>query len=387
MKVIVTIAGLDMRSGGPSRTVPALCSAMAAEGAKVEIVAVRENKMEAVNKSLEGLDLRVISTGTSRYDPLSWRREFQLCVEKALDTAESPVIYDVGLWLPSNHYARIVARRRKVPFVASPRGMLSERALQVSKLRKRMAWLAYQKRDLLAADAFHATSAAEADDIRARGVRKPIAVIPNGVNLPNAERNRSRRDHRKTVLFLSRLHPIKGIEDLITAWARLQPQGWRVVLAGPDEKNYRAKLEALVRQLDLGQAISFRGPVTDVEKWGLYGQADLFVLPSYSESFGQVIAEALASGLPVVTTKATPWQEVEASNCGWWIEPGVESLITALNEAVNCTFDNLHAMGQRGRTLIREKYSWNVAAKQMLALFAWLQQPTTPKPACIRLNE
>jgi glycosyltransferase involved in cell wall biosynthesis len=372
MNIVVTIAGLDPESGGPSRTVPALCSALAREGAAVHVVTVRENRVALSANFIEAVKTSVIPIRTSRYDPFSWRKSFYNALERLIRTTEPTVLYDVGLWLPSNHFAAATARKHRIPFVSSPRGMLSEHALGISKVKKKLAWTMYQRRDAQSASAWHATSQSEANDIRAQGLKQPIAIIPNGVDVPKRKTVASENRRQRTMLFLSRLHPIKGLKDLIEAWARLKPNDWRVIVAGPDESNYRAELEALVGSFELTKQFDFIGPVADNDKWNLYGTAELFVLPSYSESFGQVIGEALASAVPVITTKATPWSDIEAENAGWWINTGVDPLTGALCDAVSRAPAELRAMGERGRELIQRKYSWSRVAKEMKSLYEWL---------------
>jgi glycosyltransferase involved in cell wall biosynthesis len=126
----------------------------------------------------------------------------------------------------------------------------------------------------------------------------------------------------------------------------------------------------------------FLGPVGDERKWEVFGQADLFVLPTKSENFGIAIAEALAAGVPVITTKAAPWQELESHRCGWWVDVGVEPLAAALREATAASPDVLREMGLRGRELVRERYSWPKIAEDMKAVYEWVLG-RGPRPGCV----
>ena len=254
----------------------------------------------------------------------------------------------------------------------SPRGMLSAQALEVSKWKKRLAWLAYQKSDLQIARVLHVTSETEAEDCRHRGLTQPIALIPNGIDVPPAGDLQKPKNGLRSALFLSRLHPIKGLKDLVQAWARARPAGWRVVVAGPDEDGHRKEVETLVDKLGLHEQFDFVGAVDDEEKWKLYSEADLFMLPSYSESFGQAIGEALAAGVPVITTRATPWREIETNRCGWWIEIGVDSLAKALSVATSSSDAELQQMGRRGREFVKKQYSWQASAKKIISVMQWL---------------
>jgi glycosyltransferase involved in cell wall biosynthesis len=275
----------------------------------------------------------------------------------------------------------------EVPRIVSPRGMLSEWALQQGSARKRAIWWLYLKRDLDSASLLHATAHSEASDFRNCGLTAPIAVLPNGVNLPpQLDRRDLRSRPERVALFLSRLHPKKGLLDLIEAWSVLRPPNWRLVIAGDDEGGHRAVVEKTAAQRGVRDLIDFVGPVGDAAKWDLYATAELFILPSYSENFGIVVAEALAAGVPVITTRATPWKELQDIGCGWWIDTGAASLTSALREGIQASDETRVAMGKRGRELVETRYSWASAAEKMLACYRWLlgQQE---KPECVNLSD
>ena len=293
------------------------------------------------------------------------------------------VVHVHGLWLPLHHGAARAARQAHTPLVVSIRGMLEPWALAHRRWKKRLAWPLYQRRDLQQAAVLHATSVAEAGAIRGRGLTSPIALIPNGVEVPAVLPERVRSATRRA-LFLGRLHPIKGLPMLIEAWRRVGPVGWELVLAGPDEDGHRATLDAQVHAAGLGDAISFAGPVADADKWALYRTADVFVLPSHTENFGLVVAEALGAGVPVLTMKGTPWCELETHRCGWWTDVSVDALAAALTEATLSPRADLDAMGARGHALILDRYGWPDAARQMKAVYEWILG-TGCRPPCVQL--
>jgi len=172
---------------------------------------------------------------------------------------------------------------------------------------------------------------------------------------------------------------------LIEAWANVRPNDWKLILVGPSEGGHRSELEAQVQRQGGGDDIIFEGEVPDDEKWSYYRDADLFILPTYSENFGIVVAEALAAGVPVITTTGTPWKEVATHGCGWWVEPDVDALQGALNEAVQCSDEERAAMGARGRVLVKERYSWQRVGKQMKATYHWMLG-NRDRPEWIRLE-
>ena len=293
------------------------------------------------------------------------------------------IIHDNGLWLPSNYASAKAAKSLQIPLIVSTRGMLEPWALKYRGWKKQFVWLAWQKAAIDRAAVLHATAPKEADNLRALGLNNPIAVIPNGVGLP--EFSHKIRGDIKTALYLSRIHPVKGLMNLVEAWAQVKPQGWRMVVAGPSEANHDKEIKRAVINAGLEDQFEFPGPVDDILKWDLYQQADIFVLPTFSENFGIVVAEALASEVPVITTKGTPWRDLEDQRCGWWVDIGSDPLADALKEAMALNDDERLEMGRRGRTLIKEKYSWAKIAADMLEVYTWVHNGGTP-PDCVRLD-
>lgn len=381
MKVVHTVNSLRADHGGPSRSVTALCSALAERRTEVEIVThARGTGEEApvVPEAEVPVHLVEREAGWRTFAP--GRDAFSDTVEQV--TGRHGVVHDHGLWLPSNHAAAQAARRAARPFVVSARGMLTPWSLEQSRAKKRAAWALYQHRDLKSAALFHATAESEAEDIRRVGLRQPIALIPNGVELPEGYGTCRPEGASRQAIFLSRLHPKKGLLNLIKAWAQVRPEGWKLVLAGPDADGHRAEIERAIDVAGLAGTVQFMGTVGDDAKWDLYRRADLFVLPTFSENFGIVVAEALAAGIPAITTTGAPWQDLETHECGWWIDIGVEPLVEALREAVARSDQQRRAMGQRGRALVETAYSWAHVAEQMESVYSWLLGQGT-KPDCV----
>jgi glycosyltransferase involved in cell wall biosynthesis len=182
----------------------------------------------------------------------------------------------------------------------------------------------------------------------------------------------SNSERPRLALFLSRLHKKKGLELLIEAWSRVKPDGWKLVVCGSGSPEYTARLKRLARNSPVSDSISFSGSVVGGAKERQLAASDLFILPTMSENFGLVVAEALAHGVPVVTTHGAPWQELEEYRCGWWTAIGVAPLCEAIREATSMPGEELATMGRRGRILIGERYSWKVVAPQMIDVYRWL---------------
>lgn len=368
MRALQVIAGLAPTHGGPSYSVPRLSAALNGVGCMSEVLTV------GVERSTNASE---ISEYPPRYErtPILSKLRLSPALRGALSARShfAPVIHDHGLWLMPNVYAGQVAAEMKCPLVVSPRGMLAAPALAVSPIRKRLFWTLFLARSLSTAAAWQATSLREAEDIRAFGINAPIAVIPNGIDLAERGALHSDRVGPRTILFLSRVHPHKGLPTLLEAWSRLAPHcsDWRIVIAGPDEAGHRLELGRMINSHAIPR-VNFVGPVYGKAKEALMQQADVFVLPTRSENFGIAVAEALAAGVPAIVTKGAPWQGLEERRCGWWIDQGVAPLVEALRAATTLPARIRREMGARGRTWMEEDFSWEAVARQTMALYAWV---------------
>jgi glycosyltransferase involved in cell wall biosynthesis len=156
------------------------------------------------------------------------------------------------------------------------------------------------------------------------------------------------------------------------------------MIAGPDEGGHAAAVARLVADLGLNASVELAGAVAGAQKAALYRSADLFVLPTFSENFGLVVAEALSFGVPVITTRGAPWADLETHGCGWWIDTGVAPLVEALRAATTLSDVERQAMGERGRVYV-QRYDWNRIAEQTLALYRWVLGQGE-RPACVRVD-
>lgn len=303
----------------------------------------------------------------------------------ALANLAPTLIHLHGLWQYHAWASHRVAQQTHVPLVISPRGMLEPWALRQGRTQKWIAGVLFQRRMLEQAACIVATSRLEAEGLRSAGVTSPVAIIPNGVDVPPehwralGEASRG-AGVRRTALFLSRVHPKKGILDLLSAWKVLAPRDWRLRIVGPSEGGHAGVVAAYIHAHGLRESVTLEGPLWGDDKRQALAEAALFILPSYSENFGLVIAEALAAAVPVITTKATPWQELVTERCGWWSEVGAAALTEVLNGALNTPAADLAAMGRRGRALMERRYSWRTVAEDMMELYRWVLGETKDAP-------
>jgi glycosyltransferase involved in cell wall biosynthesis len=358
------------------------------------------------------------------------------------EAAKADIVHNHGLWMWPNAYAREAAVAAGKPLIISPRGMLEAWSLNRSRLRKAVAWRLFERKNLQSAAMFHATAESEAESIREASKRLrdeeskrpkvketiaevPIVVAPNGVDLPDLGRRPGREtieekfpelNFRRWVVFMSRLHPKKGIDVLLRAWARqnVEHGAWSMehgegesrrgerpkdqelersrtadspkangamlsrgqtkdlpvlILAGSDLIGYRREVEKMVKELGLEDSVVIIGEVQGEMKDTLLANADLFVLPSYSENFGIVVGEAMSWERPVITSTGTPWKEVAEVGAGWWVKPEEESLAEALAEAMDKRPQELEATGAKGRALVEERYTWAAPAERLVRAY------------------
>lgn len=379
VRIIQTIAGVQSQHGGTSRSVPALCESLA-EIPGNHVTLLTTSAPEGDHNCLPGSPVESIEIPRSRFfGRILLSRAFadslgRLASRDKSSTAKATVVHDHGIWLSSNHGVAKFCRKRQVIRVVSPRGMLSEWSINRGRLKKKLAWAAFQHHDLRTATAFHVTSELERTEVRALGFRQPVAVIPNGIVLPEAMPEWQRDAGRKTILFLSRIHPKKGLVELVQAWAAAKPgPEWRLLLVGPDEGGYADAVQRQINQEGVAESVQIQPAVSNDEKWNLYRRADIFVLPSFSENFGLVVAEAMAAGLPVITSTGTPWEEVRNQNCGWWIPPTNESLTSVLRTVFRTPKETLEQMGKRAQDWVRKQYQWQSVALRMHEFYEFLQ--------------
>lgn len=380
MRVLQVVESLDPRFGGTAVSITQLVNQLAERGVDVAIFLPDGSNSAYLRPHPQ---IRV----SQRQSLASWKVGFAFHLGRDLATlGKSDLVHIHGLW--RLHYTQIdrFAHKQGLPVVLSTHGMLEPSALEHHGWRKRVARILYQDSVLKRVQCFHTTASSEADNLYRLGLRRPTAVIPWGIDAPRQDPprtiSRSRVGGRRTALYLSRFHPIKGLDLLLRAWSAVEksfPQ-WDLMLAGYDENGYRMQLQALAGFLGISQRVFFRGPLLSKEKEAAFADAEIFLLPSRSENFGLAVGEALARGLPVITTTGTPWSSVADWGCGWYVEPSVPAITQALMAALEQPGTKLRQMGERGRELVLTQFSIATSGKAMVDLYAWLlgdgDQPT-----------
>jgi glycosyltransferase involved in cell wall biosynthesis len=315
-----------------------------------------------------------------------WSADFARLIGRGLPDKGARLIHDNGLWGYTNFIAGKYAARRSIPLVISPHGMLEPWALNYKARKKRIARALYQQAILDSAAMFVVSSDSECESVRQAGLKQPVAIVPAGVPLPETTATHMADGAQRRILFLSRIHPKKGIPQLVEAWQRARLPGWKVIVAGPDEGGHLAEVRKLVASRGLETDFEFPGPVEGERKRQLFESADLFVLPTFSENFGIVVAEAMGHGLPVLTTKGAPWAILERVNAGWWVDPDIDGITHGLRAALSTTVAERRQMGQAGRALIGSDFGWPMAGRKTFDAYAWLLDKGIARPAHVHAS-
>lgn len=284
----------------------------------------------------------------------------------------APDLIDVqGLWTWASKVSLDYHRLSGTPYIVTVRGMLDPWARANSAWKKRLFATFAENKHLRGATALRATAEMEAQHFRDYGLRSPIAVVPNAISVPPLMPRKGLNGRRKAV-FLSRIHPKKGISFLLRAWAKLEQEfdDWDLEIAGIDEGGHEAEMKALARSLDL-KRISFVGPLYGPAKDTFYRQADLFILPTHAENFGLVVAEALSHEVPVITTTNAPWEGLKRNGCGWSITLDETKLTTTMGSAMKHPRAELFAMGSKGRSWIERSFSSREVMNKMRCVYRW----------------
>lgn len=379
MKIIHLISSLSNEFGGPAKSVPHLVNGLNKLGLQNIIISPRQ-RQEDPNDIVEKFKLKSKSVHASHLlGRVLYSKSLYSTVERELTT--DAIIHVHTLWTYPAFVGFTLANKYKLPLVVSSRGMLYSWSLQRGKLQKALAMFLFQKKLLKYASVIHITEPRELSGVPDMDLDRKSRLVPNGVDLDEFSNpckalkiiGKNRFDPKKKhVLFMSRVDRKKGLIYLVKSWIELSQKftEWDLVIAGPvQDVKYFQEINDLITRASLNKRVHWLGMLKNEERLSIFQRSDLFVLPSYSENFGIVIAEALAAGLPVITTHGTPWSEINQHKAGWWVELTQPAVMAALSNAFALSQKELDKKGAAGRLLVKG-YSWDIQATKMAKVYA-----------------
>jgi glycosyltransferase involved in cell wall biosynthesis len=373
MKLCLNVtAHADVRFGGLTTTLPRFCRALQSTGQWVApLVASCEESEIIPTEEIGDLEFERFPSGSRLWLSRGrWAGRLKEHVRRA------DIVHIHGLWQAHTALTVSLCRRLGRPYVISAHGMLEPWALSQGRVKKRVYYTLLESRHLRHASCLRALTEAEVEDYRRLGLTNECAIVPNGIDVPEACDAAQFLDaypelrQKRIVLFLGRIHPKKGLDILFQCWNRIAVQHpeAHLVVAGPDEAGLCGQLLAGLTGSSARQRVLFPGVLRGQLKSSALAAADVFVLPSYSEGFSVAILEAMAAGRPVLISGACHFPEVAKSRCGWEIKPTADELEMALKESLSAAAESLRAMGEAGRRLVAERYSWDAVASRAASM-------------------
>jgi glycosyltransferase involved in cell wall biosynthesis len=382
IKILNIIENLDDTYGGPAKSVPYMCKYLSEENLDTDILSIKLHKKE------ENVIVKKYNLNWKTFDYIfSKKFRYSLGLKSYItDLAKNEkklILHNHNLWNYISYISYRISKKHKTHLVTSIRGSLYQWSLNQSIYKKKLAWIIFQKKALENASCIHVTEINELKAVRELGIKTPIALIPNGINLnefsklkssKNAKESLNLETKKKYILFMSRLHPKKGLEYLVNSWIDLANnyKEWILLIVGPEyDKEYVNNIKTKIHQSGIQNRVIFKGMLEGQNRLDAFASSNLFVLPSHSENFGISIAEAMASKIPVITTHGTPWSEINDYKSGWWVELTKKNIHDALNSALKIDQKELDLKGLKGYKLI-QKYEWKYQANKMKDLYEYL---------------
>jgi glycosyltransferase involved in cell wall biosynthesis len=397
MKVGFLTSSVSREAGGLFQSVQGLAKAVMSASASVRVFGISDSK-----SAVDLLTWQPLSVRTFPPQFRAWSYSAQLV--PALLGSDLDILSTHGLWKYGSVASGRWHRWTRGPYVVHPHGMLESWALRNAKWKKRIAALLYEDQHLRGAACLHALCEAEAQTIRAYGLRNAICTIPNGIDLPQLDESSKLRvevstlqtvtQGRRMLLYLGRLHPKKNLVSLLRAWASAQKSGvrspdpgeWLLAIAGWSQGEHEDELKKLTTSHQLLTTVRFLGPQFGRDKDACYRACDAFILPSLSEGLPMTVLEAWAYAKPVLMTPECNLPEGFAVGAALQIGTNPSEIATGLKQLFEMSDDNRATMGARGRTLVAETFSWPRIGEQMNSVYQWVLGGG-PVPEIIRLCE
>jgi len=357
---------------------------------EVEVLGVRDEHTKADRPEWAPLEPRVFdSVGPEAF-------AYAPDLLDALRTTNPDLAHLHALWMYTSLAVLRWHRQADRPHIVTINGMLDGWALQNARWKKWIAGTLYEDANLQAAACIQVNTEAEREAVRRYGVEGPVCVIPNGVTLPDDEPTEVPPWEGKipsdahVLLFLGRLHPKKGLWELIDGWKEWRPTAdagasWHLAVVGWDDGGHEEAFRDQVQTEGLDGSVHFLGPRFGAEKAAAFHHADAFVLPSHSEGFPIAVLEAWSYALPMLKTPACNIPEGFSADAAIRIEPAPQSIARGLDRLLGAPLEVRATMGRQGRKLVEDRFSWPRVAERMYQVYRWMLGEGA-QPDCVKLD-
>lgn len=385
MKIVHLIASIDRSSAGVGEVLRLLTQYQSKDKInQIEILSLKHNHTDEDIKQWTKI---IPSVYNLKYPKLFKFTKFGYSkdLKTKLGICDYDLLHNHGLWMYPSYLCRKIHEINKIPYVISPHGMLDPWAIARSRAKKNLLSLLFERKNLNNASCLHALSDSEYQAIRAYGIKTPVCIIPNGVDLPSEEGRGGESavwngsfSGRKVLLFIGRLHPKKGLSVLIGAYAKLKAMKsqftnkWAIAICGWDQLGHRDELERMVKKNKLHNDIKFFGPVYGEVKNNCLSEADAFVLPSFSEGLPISVLEAWSYKLPVVMTSECNLPEGFDHYAAVKITTDIPGCMSGLIQLAELSDSSLHECGSYGFNLVKKRYTWGKISSEFDVVYKWI---------------
>lgn len=338
-------------------------------GHNINVISFEDDMLEQDRAAWKSMPMQLFEAGPMLYSHQA---------KKALMASRADILHMEALWRWPHLWMTDWKQKKGRPIVCSPHGMLDPWIIRNQGKLKRLISNMFFQKGLDAVTCYHALCKKELEDIRAYGLKQPVAIIPNGINIPDGNVVFDKVDGFHHLLYLGRLHKKKGVDLLIMALASIKRENskllkdWKVDLVGWDDENCRNVLEKIVRENDLEDIVIFHGGLYGEEKLRMYANADGYILPSHGEGLPMTVLEAWSWNVPVIMTPKCNIPEGFEANAAIRVEDNTESVAKGLLTFLTMSEKERKSMGECGRTLVERDFTWDASARKMIKLYEWL---------------
>lgn len=370
MNVLIFTYSVTRSAGGVFDAVRDLFTNAAFDGQDLKVLSYRDEYCDEDVPKWKGLPIELFKGGFLLHSSEA---------KQAMLSSNANLLHMEALWRAPHLWMSDWKRMHKdKPIVCSPHGMLDPYIIQSQgKLKRTISRLFFQ-RGLEAVNCYHALCKKELEDIRAYGLKQPVAIIPNGIYLPNTTKHYLKTDDKHHLLYLGRLHKKKGVDILLKAIALVKKESpevlnsWHIDLVGWDHENSLAELKSIAQEKQLNNIVTFHGGLFGEDKIRMYATSDAYILPSHGEGLPMTVLEAWSWKLPVVMTPQCNLPEGFENGAAIKINDNIQSVKSALINLFNLNDKQRREIGEKGYQLVANNFTWDMSAKKMIHLYNWL---------------